>query len=114
MTHNLMLILAIAIGVGGQIFLKIGSLALANLKPDSINYFLNYNIWFGLFLYGISTIFYIIALQKIPLSIAYPTIAISYIFVMLFSAIIFKEKIILTQIWGVLLIMLGVYLIWKK
>lgn len=112
--HNLMLILAIIIGVFGQIFLKIGSLAIANSKPDSINYFLNYNIWFGLFLYGTSTIFYIIALQKIPLSIAYPTIALGYIFVILFSAVIFKEKIIISQMFGVLLIMLGVYFIWKR
>ncbi len=111
---NIMLLTAILIGVAGQIFLKIGSLAMANLKPNSLNYFLNGNLWFGLFLYGVSTIFYIIALQKIPLSIAYPTISISYIFVVILSSIIFKEKIDITQILGILLIMSGVFLIWKK
>jgi len=112
--YNIMLLTAIIIGVAGQIFLKMGSLAMANLKPDSLSYFLNGSLWCGLFLYGISTIFYIIALQKIPLSIAYPTISISYIFVMILSNVIFKEKIEVAQIFGVLLIMSGVFLIWKK
>jgi small multidrug resistance pump len=112
--YNAMLITAILIGVVGQIFLKIGSLAMANLKPDSLSYFLNGNLWFGLFLYGISTVFYIITLQKIPLSIAYPTISVSYIFVVILSSFIFKEKIAVPQILGILLIMSGVLLIWKK
>jgi multidrug transporter EmrE-like cation transporter len=109
-----MLLTAILIGVVGQVFLKLGSLAMANVKPDLMGYLLNGNLWCGLFLYGISTIFYVIALQKIPLSIAYPTISISYIFVIILSSIIFKEKVDFYQILGVLLIMFGVFLIWKK
>ena len=109
-----MLLTAIAIGVAGQVFLKFGALAMTGLKPDSLSYFFNGNLWFGLFLYGISTIFYIVALQKIPLSIAYPTISISYIFVVILSNIIFGEKINLPQILGILLIISGVALIWKK
>lgn len=109
-----MLLIAITIGVAGQIFFKLGSLAMATLKPDSLSYFLNGNIWIGLFLYGLSAIFYIIALQKIPLSIAYPTISISYVFVVLLSSYFFKEKICLPQMLGILLIITGVALIWKK
>ena len=114
MLYNLMLLMAILIGIIGQVFLKIGSLAIANLKPDSLAYFFNINIWLGLFAYGISTIFYIIALQKIPLSIAYPTISIGYIFIVIISSLIFKEKIQTYQILGILLIISGVALIWKK
>lgn len=112
--HIIFLLLAILIGVIGQIFLKIASLAMVNLKPTSIDYFLNYNLLVGLFLYGTSTIFYIIALQKIPLSIAYPTISLGYILVVILSSIIFKEKINFVQVMGILLILSGVMLVWKK
>ncbi len=125
MLYKLMLVTAILIGVIGQVFLKIGSLAISKPIAEPITgavfgpfnflqHLFNFNLLFGLFLYGVSTLFYIIALQKIPLSIAYPTISVGYIFILIISAVIFKEKITVYQVCGVLLIMLGVGLLWKK
>lgn len=112
--YNLTLLIAILIGVAGQIFFKIGALEVGALKPALVNFIFNQNIIVGVFLYGLSTVFYIYSLQKIPLSIAYPTIAFGYIFVVILSSLIFKEKISYYQISGMLFIIIGIALLWKK
>lgn len=127
--HFVSLGLAILIGVAGQIFLKIGANHMTSISDSAgrvakivdrnfldkfLPYFLNFNLWLGLFFYGLSTLFYIYALQKIPLSLAYPTVSLGYIIVILLSNLIFKEPVSTQQIVGILLITSGVFFLWKK
>ncbi len=114
MLHSLSLAIAILIGVIGQIFLKQAALAGAEYGNNLVGHLQNFSLWLGLFFYGLSTLFYLFALQKIPLSIAYPSLAIGYIFVLLASKIFFKETINFTQLFAVGLIVLGVSLLWQK
>lgn len=120
--HFLSLAFAILIGVAGQIFLKLGAVnmnskitiaAAEGTKANLWEQIFDFNLWLGLFFYGISTLFYIFSLQKIPLSIAYPTVSLGYIFVLLLSNFIFKETIATQQILGVALITIGVFFLWK-
>ncbi len=66
----------------------------------------------GLFLYFLSALLYIYSLKKIDLSIAYPTISLSYIAIIFISFFMFGEAITLFKIIGCAIIILGVFLLW--
>ncbi|MEK6938984.1 MAG: EamA family transporter [Nanoarchaeota archaeon] len=48
--------------------------------------------WSGLFLYGLSSVFYILALKREQLSVVYPLVSTSYIWTVVFSVKFLKEK----------------------
>ena len=73
---------------GGQIFLKIGSKT-ASLSPDLL---FNYTLMVGFLLYGFRAILLIIDLRGSELSILYPFIATSFIWVNLLSLHFLGEK----------------------
>jgi multidrug transporter EmrE-like cation transporter len=62
----------------------------------------------ALFLYGTATILWIIALKDLPLSRAYVFMAISFVIVPVFSAVLFSEQISLAYVIGVGLIVAGI------
>jgi len=62
----------------------------------------------GLSLYGFSTILLILALRKAELSLMYPIIALTYVWVMILSVLIFGESLNAFKITGVLTIVAGV------
>ncbi|MEK9165819.1 MAG: EamA family transporter [Patescibacteria group bacterium] len=65
----------------------------------------------GIGFYGISAVFWIFALSKFNLNIAYPLLSASYIFIVLSSWIFLKEPVTLPQIIGIALISAGVYVL---
>lgn len=67
----------------------------------------NVNLYIGGFLYLSSAVLNIIVLRKLDYSIVLPLTAITYIWTMLLSRIVLKERITLKKIAGVLLILLG-------
>ena len=84
-----------------------------NLASLSALVFLGKNIWFwlALTLYGLATILWIVILQQVPLSLAYPFVALGFIIVPLASWGIFKEPLDLYYVGGVALIIMGLGLI---
>lgn len=74
MMYWIVLLAAIAISMGGQTLLKAGASA-----PDFLQQLLDWRTIVGLVLYGGSAMLYIIALRRIPMSVALPFTAISYI-----------------------------------
>lgn len=74
------------------------------------------NIWFWLavVLYGAATLFWIIILQKVKLSIAYPFSALGFIIIPCAAWFFFDEKISLPYALGSILIIAGVCLISVK
>jgi drug/metabolite transporter (DMT)-like permease len=67
-------------------------------------------IIFGLLLYGISAIIWLLVLSRVDLSLAYPMLAIGYIFVLLVSLFFLGEKVTLMRWLGTVLIVGGVVL----
>ncbi|MDF2636375.1 MAG: protein of unknown function transrane [Pelosinus sp.] len=65
----------------------------------------------GLFLYGISTILWIMALKKVELSYAYPMVSLGYILVFIASYFIFHEPINWLRMGGMLFIIAGITLV---
>jgi multidrug transporter EmrE-like cation transporter len=72
------------------------------------------NVILGLVMYAISAFFWLIALSKLDLSIAYPTLSIGYILVMILSFFLLNETITIYKISGTALIMMGIFLLFKS
>ncbi|MFH1211489.1 MAG: EamA family transporter [Candidatus Woesearchaeota archaeon] len=92
----------------GSFFLKKGS---KNFSFDIISIFKNLNFLFGVFLYFLTTIVFIYALTKGDLSILYPVMSLSYVWVAFLSIKFLKEKMNLWKWLGIALIIAGVVFI---
>ena len=68
-------------------------------------------VWLGLSLYGISTVFWLVALTRFDLSYMYPLISLGYILTAVFAYTFLHEHISLMRWGGILLVICGVILI---
>lgn len=107
MTVNwIALAMAIACSMGGQTMLKAGAGA-----PDFISQLLDYRTILGLGVYGGSAILYIVALRRIPMSVALPCTAASYVAALLIGHYAFGEPIGPMHLGAMVLICAGVVLL---
>ncbi len=83
----------------GQVLFKLSK---ANLK--------SFSLYAGFILYGISSLFWVYSLKFLPLSKVYPFTFLTYALVLIFSYLIFNERLSLINFLGVLLIVVGVFL----
>ena len=98
---------AICLGVGAQVLLKIGSQGAESATAQ----FMRVPTIAGLVLYLGSAILYVIALRKMSISIAFPTVSLGYVLIAAIDYFVFKEPLGLTQLGGLILIMAGVSLL---
>ena len=101
------LLAAILIGIAGQIALKSGANGSAGVAAQ----FLNPSTIIGLALYVIAALCYVVALKKIPVSIAFPSVAASYAVVAILAHVLWNEPLGWPQMAGIALIGSGVLLI---
>ena len=111
------IIVAVSLGVIGQVLMKYGMNQYRDNPPPGstgrfgkdIKYVL-INLWVlsGFATYGISTVIWLYVLSKAELSFAYPFISISYIAVILIGPWLFKEVIDSWKVLAIVLIILGV------
>jgi len=90
----------------GQIFLKSG---VGDIT--SISSILNYQLLMGLLLYGFALLLVVKAFKHGELSVLYPILALSYIWVVLLSNFILNEPLTQMKLLGVAAIFIGVTLI---
>jgi drug/metabolite transporter (DMT)-like permease len=104
-----------SLAVAGQFFLKKGVLAssLTSNFQSILKTFFSPMVFLGFFLYGISSIFWLFVLQKFPLSVAYPALSLTYVAIVILSVFILKEPFSALKTAGILLIILGVYFLFK-
>ncbi len=91
----------------GQILLKTGALR----SVDMVTQFLNPFTMFGFLVYGLAAICYVIAIKRIPISLAFPTVSLSYVAVALVAHLVWDEPLGLPQLAGIALISCGVLLL---
>lgn len=72
--------------------------------------FLSPFFYAGLSLYGISTLLWVYALKSLPLSKVYPFTFLTFSLVLVFSHLLFDERLSFVNITGVVLIVIGVVL----
>jgi small multidrug resistance pump len=98
---------AIMLGVAGQIALKSAALA----SPTVIAQFGNPLTLIGFAIYGLAALCYIVALNKIPVSVAFPSVAGSYVVVAIIGHLLWNEPFGWHQFAGLALIGGGILLI---
>ena len=110
-------LISVCFNVFGQYSMKQGMRKFGEVTFDNnilitvTKMFLLPNVLLGLLLYGVSTVFWLIALSKIELSVAYPMLSMGYILLMILSYFLLNESVTLYKIIGTLLIVAGVTLI---
>ena len=121
----LLVLFGMALNVAAQVALKFASAGptgaeatgaevtgnMFSILADPLRLAMNPWFIFGLVLYAVSVINWVVVLGKLDLSVAYPLMSIGYIFTLLLGAWLFKEPVSLTRIAGVLVIIFGVVLI---
>lgn len=100
-----LIIIGTVVGSFGALFLKIG---MDRIQLNLLNVILNKRIILGIFLYVISSFFFIYALKGGELSILYPMVSFGYIWVTIISRIFLKEQIDKYKIIGIGLICIGI------
>lgn len=98
-------------GVGAQYLIKTSASSLAALSIGAL--LTNVPLWLGLALYGISTGLLILALRDGELSLLYPVISLTYVWVTILSIFVFHEAANPFKLAGVGIICLGVGLLGK-
>jgi drug/metabolite transporter (DMT)-like permease len=94
------------LGATAQLLLKTGANHLSH--PNPLGIVTNFTLLAGLSLYGISTVLLVLALRDSELSLLYPVIALTYVWVTLLSVVVFHERINPIKLAGVAVIVAGV------
>ena len=88
MVYYVALGIGILAGIGGQLLLKAGADA-----PDFVSQVLRPSTLCGLALYGSAAFLYIVALRKIPVSVAFPSVSLSYAIVAVLGSLPFRRAV---------------------
>lgn len=97
----------ILIAICGQLLLKAGVQGTATFAAQLINGFTILGVAF----YGFAAFLYLIAIRKIPLSVAYPSVAVSYVVVAVVAHFFWDETLTAGKVVAILLILAGVALL---
>ena len=113
-----LIFISIGLAVAGQLFMKagmsnyqMGEINLQNSIPQFLKMMFRPLVFTGFVFFLISSFFWLLALSKVPLSFAYPMVSISYVLILFFSWLIFKEQVGSIRWLGAAVIIFGVYLI---
>ena len=108
-TAYLFLIVSILLGVAGQLLWKHGMSKRPSFQLKELLLLIrDIAVISGFISYGISVLLYFKALETLDLSLAYPTVSLGYVVVILLSKLFFKEAITPARWAAVLIICLGV------
>lgn len=103
------LVTGILLGVVGQIALKFGADGAASIRDQFLNAF----TILGFGIYVLAAICYIVAIKRIPLSLAYPSVSVSYVVVGLAAHFLWNEPFGVAQLVGILLIGGGILMLYQ-
>jgi len=100
-----LVLFATLVGSLGPIYLKKAS---GNIHRQIHTIIFNKNLIIGVFFYGLSTVLFLPALKGGDISVLYPLVATSYIWVSFLSIWMLKEKMNVYKWIGILIIIIGV------
>jgi multidrug transporter EmrE-like cation transporter len=119
MSGTILIFAAIILNVCGHLFLKagmnkIGAISVNQLVANFSKIFTTPFVILGLLSYVSSVAMYMVVLSKVNISYAYPLMmGLGYVLIVLFSWQIFAEPFSLFKWIGIVLILLGVFLLGK-
>lgn len=111
--------LAITLATAGQLMLKSGidaTGAVVALQPKALVELVrtvlgSWRLLLGFSLFAASSVFWLTALSRVPLSVAYPTVSLSYVIILASAVVVLGERPTLVTWTGALLVVTGVALI---
>ena len=108
----------ILLAVAGQTLIKIGVEKIGSFSTMPILHFISKSflspfVLGGLFLYLLSAVIWFMVLSKTELSVAYPTLSLGYILVLLIGCFFLGEQFTIAKLAGILLICSGIFIIFK-
>jgi len=110
--HWAMLAAAITSSMVGQLLLKVGAEGLSAAGAGGfVGQVLRWQTLLGLACYGGSAFLYILALRRIPMSVALPSTAASYVLIAVIGWWFFQEPLGTQKVAAILLIAAGVALL---
>ena len=111
------ILIAVTIGIIGQLLVKLGLNRLGNLDfsvgfiETYLRILLSPLVILGTLTYVASAFIWVYALTKVDLSFAYPFLALSYVLILLCSWVFLGENVPLIRWVGVAIISFGVFLV---
>jgi drug/metabolite transporter (DMT)-like permease len=114
-----LLTVSVGFAVAGQLTLKeamdrvgaIGGAQVAALGDTLSRVGREPRLWIGLALFGVSAVFWLVVLSRVPISVAYPSVGLSYIVVVAFERYVKHEPVPSLRWLGVLVVAFGIALI---
>jgi multidrug transporter EmrE-like cation transporter len=114
-----LLLISVTFAVAGQLTLKsamdrigrIGSAQLSEAGDTLLRAAKEPRLWLGLILFGVSALFWLVVLSRVPLSVAYPIVGISYILIVLFAKVFLNEEVPPLRWVGVIVVAMGIAII---
>ncbi|MEM8811694.1 MAG: hypothetical protein AAGF59_03680 [Pseudomonadota bacterium] len=97
----------------GQLLFKRAALQVADLAAVDAIWKLAFSptLWAALVLYGVATILWVLILRTVPLSVAYPFVALGFVILPVLSWLLFDERLGWHIALGALLIVAGVVIV---
>ncbi len=118
LTSWLLILTGVSLNAAAQLLLKAGTrsvgefaFSMANVLPIGWKLATEPHILGGLACYVVSVVAWILVLSRVEVSLAYPMVSFGYIVTALASWWLFGEALSIERISGILVIMLGVFLI---
>ena len=110
---------AVCLTVTGELFLKsgmnrVGPIALGSLLFSAQKIVRTPEVWAGFSFIGGGALFWLAAISRAPLSWAYPILSIGYLLVLFFSRLVLAEPVSPARWIGTLIIILGVFLVYRS
>jgi len=97
----------VLLNAGAQLLLKAGT----NARPLGLALAIEPHIMGGLACYVVSVVLWVVALSKVPVSIAYPMLSIGYIVNAVAAHYLFGETLSSMRLAGIGVIIVGVFLV---
>ena len=96
------------LGAAAQILMKTGANHMAHTGAGILSMAANLPLLAGYTLYGLSTLLLVLALRDGELSLLYPVIALTYVWVTALSFVIFHDRVNPFKLTGIVIIVIGV------
>lgn len=114
-----LLVVSVAIAVSAQFVLKAGMNHVGRIGSGDLSAPLSAAarvarqplVWTGLALYAVSAVFWLVVLSRIPLSVAYPFVGMSYIVVVALAQFLLHENVPALRWVGVVVVAIGIALV---
>jgi multidrug transporter EmrE-like cation transporter len=113
-----LILTGVLLNAAAQLFLKAGTNTLGVISFSGADWFgqalrigTNPHIIGGMFCYAFSLVVWIMALSRVPVSIAYPMLSIGYVVSAVAAFFLFGESLGLSRWMGIGFIIVGVYLV---